>query len=245
MPWYETWFGSEVYDLVYAHRDEDDAKQLIDLLEDEIDPSSGAHILDVGCGRGRHARILARRGYAVTGLDLSAESIAEARRQARQSGLDVTFEVGDMRDPYCSACADGVVNLFTSFGYFDDDAENLEALRAMSTALQPGGWFFQDFLNAPHVRATLEPNSTQTVKGRRIHEHRWIENERTNKEIVVERNDTTETFEESVRLFTRDDLSAMYDSVGLDLIRAYGDYDGAPYTSESPRLLLYARKASD
>jgi len=241
MSWYEGWFGSDAYDLVYDHRDEAEAGRLVDLVESGIDPAPEAHIVDVGCGRGRHARTFARRGYRVTGVDLSDTAIAEARDRTR-SDLDATFVQGDMREPVCQGCADGVVNLFTSFGYFADDAENERALAAMTSALRPGGWFLQDFLNAPQVMDSLRPTDTTTVDGVTIEQHRWIENDRINKRITIDHDGDTETYRESVRLFTLDDLMTMYADVGLDLVTTYGDYDGSPYTDNSPRLLLYARR---
>jgi SAM-dependent methyltransferase len=245
MPWYEGWFGSDAYDLVYNHRDETDAQQLVDLVEREVAPAPDAHIVDVGCGRGRHARIFARRGYRVTGIDLSEAAIADARDQARAEDLDTTFVQGDMREPLCEGCADGVVNLFTTFGYFEEDAENERALAAMATALRPGGWFLQDFLNTPQVVDTLRPSDRRTVNGITIEQRRWVEDDRINKEITLSRNGDAETYRESVRLFTLDDLTAMYENVGLTLQATYGNYDGAPHTAESPRLLLYARKPEE
>lgn len=244
MAWYEDWFGSEAYKTVYDHRDEEEAEQLVDLIERIVGPEPNAHIVDVGCGRGRHARILAQRGYCVTGVDLSEDSIAEARLQADAEGLSerVSFQVGDMRDPVCNACADGVVNLFTSFGYFAEDAENERALRAMAAALAPGGWFVQDFLNAPLVVESLERSERETTDGLTIQQERWIEDGRVNKRITLEENGRTEIFRESVRLFTLDDMKRMYDRVGLELIETFGDYEGAPYSPTTPRLLLYARK---
>jgi len=245
MPWYDGWFGSDAYNLVYDHRDENEAERLVDFVERAITPADEAQILDVGCGRGRHARAFARRGYQVAGIDLSESSIAEARTRAGAEGLDATFAQGDMRDPYCEHCMDGAVNLFTTFGYFEDDAENQRALQAVATALRPGGWLLQDFLNAPRVRATLTPESTRTAHGLTIHERRWVAEGRINKEITIEQNGTTDTFRESVRLFTLDDFRAMYDAVGLELVETYGTYDGDPYTKDSPRLLLHARTPTD
>lgn len=244
MPWYEDWFGSDAYTLVYGHRDEAEAERLIDLLEREVNPVPGAHILDVACGRGRHARALARRGYRVTGIDLSTESIAEARKQARAEGLEnrLSFQQGDMREPACEACVDGVVNLFTSFGYFNDDAENERAIQAMATALRPGGWFLQDFLNKPLVVESLDPSERETPNGITIHERRWVEEGRVNKEITLDGDGVTETYRESVRLYTLADFQGMYASAGLELVDTFGDYEGAPYSPTSPRLLLYARK---
>jgi len=246
MSWYEDWFWSDAYTQVYDHRDEAEAEQLVDLIQREINPSPTAHILDIGCGRGRHARVLARRGHRVTGVDLSDAAIAEARSAAADEGLDdvTSFQVGDMRDPVCEDCADGVVNLFTSFGYFQDDAENEQVLRAMTTALRPGGWFLQDFLNAPVVADSLGASTHEAEDGLTIHQDRWIEDGRVNKEITIEHADGTETFHESVRLYTLHDLKEMYTAVGLELVTLLGNYDGDEYApDESPRLLLHAVNA--
>ena len=247
MSWYEEWFWSDAYTRVYDHRDEEEAEQLVDLIEHEMSPAPNAHLLDIGCGRGRHTRTLARRGYRVTGIDLSEKAIEAARAEAADEGLDATtsFHVGDMREPVCDGCADGVVNLFTSFGYFEEDAENERALAAMTTALRSGGWFLQDFLNAPVVADSLGASERETEDGITIHQDRWIEDGRVNKKITIHHDGQTDTFEESVRLFTLYDLKEMYARVGLDLVELFGDYDGGDYKpDESPRLLLHARKAS-
>jgi SAM-dependent methyltransferase len=240
MPWYDSWFGSDAYELVYRHRDADEARAIIDLVESCTRPEPGARVLDVGCGRGRHSIELARRGYHATGIDLSEASIEEAREAAAEADVDVTFDVGDMREPYCDGCMDGVVNLFTTFGYFQDDAESERAIRAMTTALRPGGWLVQDFLNPSHVRATLVEEDTARRNGAHIRQRRWIDGGRVHKRIDVDDGETTRTFRESVRLFTRADLEAMHNRAGLSVKEVFGDYDGSPHSESSPRTILYA-----
>ena len=244
MSWYKEWFDRDEYELVYHRRDDTEAEKVIDLIERVAQPAPGATILDVGCGRGRHARSLARRGYRVTGIDLSERALERARRRAAEEGVTVTFRRGDMREPVCEACFDGVVNLFTAFGYFEDDAEHLRTIRAMTTALKPGGWLFQDFLNAPFVARTLIPEDTRVEDGIRIRQRRVIEDGRINKRIELHKNGKTLTFCESVRLLTLDDFRRFYDAAGLELMDTFGDYDGRPHTDASPRLILFARKRS-
>lgn len=247
--WYEEWFDRDEYELVYQERDAEEAEQCIDLLERAVQPTPGAAILDVGCGRGRHARSLARRGYEVTGIDLSERAIQQARQRALAENLTIRFQTGDMREPYCDGCAEGVVNLFTAFGYFENDADHFRAVNAMTTNLRPSGWLFQDFLNAPHAVRTLIPEDERTTEeGHRITQRRWIEDGRINKEITIQptTNGTgdAQTFRESVRLLTLDDFRALYAKAGLELKRTFGGYDGRPHTDEAPRLILYARLPS-
>jgi len=242
--WYEDWFSSDAYDLVYEHRDLDEAERCIDLIEREVSPHPRAHILDVGCGRGRHALILARRGFDVTGLDLSEHAIQKARERAAEAGLDIGFRIGDMREPVGVDVVDGVVNLFTTFGYFEDDDDNLRALRAMTEALRPGGWLVQDFLNVPYVHETLVSHDERTTDdGVTIRQDRAIEDGRINKDITIEHDGTTHRYAESVRLLTLYDLTAMYEAVGLEVEAVYGHYDGRTYTPDTPRCILHATLA--
>jgi SAM-dependent methyltransferase len=240
MAWYEEWFDRDEYEVVYQNRNDQEAGHLIDLIERTVAPRPGAHILDVACGRGRHALILARRGYRVVGIDLSARAIERARRRAADAGVEVEFVRSDMRTPFCDACFDGAVNLFTAFGYFEREEDHARAIGAMGASLRPCGWLVQDFLNASYVRDRLVPCDVRQEGGVQITQRRWIEHGRVNKEILLRRNGSTQTFFESVRLFTRDELEALYAAAGLRISRSFGTYDGAPYSPESPRLILVA-----
>lgn len=267
MAWYEDWFDSDLYEVVYRSRNLADAQRLADLIVRVADPSPEAPILDVGTGRGRHARVLARRGYHVTGLDLSENAIETARRRAEREGLSdrTAFVTGDMRLPHFQARFGGVVNLFSTFGYFSDEADHGRAIQAMAAALTPGGWLVQDLLNPPYVRARLVPRDNQTVSVpkasgetsaiRVVQERRIVEPEpgrpRVEKTITMTplaphgtAGDTPEgepvVFTESVRLLTPDALAPLYAAAGLETVALYGDYDGAPYSDASPRLIVHA-----
>lgn len=264
--WYEDWFDSDLYEVVYRSRNLADAERLADLIVRATGPAPEAEILDVGTGRGRHARVLARRGYRVTGLDLSENAVATARLRAEAEGLDerTAFVTGDMRLPHFQARFDGVVNLFSTFGYFSDEADHGRAVAAMAAALTPGGWLVQDLLNPPHLRAHLVPRDERTVSPpeapgvrvrgdvRIVQERRIVEPEpgrpRVEKTITLRPlADAAEpaVFTESVRLLGPEDLAPLYAAAGLETVALYGDYDGAPYSPEAPRLIVHAVARGD
>jgi SAM-dependent methyltransferase len=259
MSWYRDWFDSEAYEVVYRERDLTDARRLIHLIERAARPEPGARILDVACGRGRHARLLATLGYRVTGIDLSPNAIRTARERAAREGLDVEFQVADMRDLPFEGAFDGIVNLFTSFGYFDDDAQHQAAIAQMARAVVPGGFLVQDFMNAERAAATLVPEDERTTAADgigtvTIHQRRWLAEgpggRRINKRIDLtcyehpEGEPDTFTFTESVRLLERSDFERMYAAAGMEIEAAFGDYDGAPPSPDAPRLILLARRTA-
>jgi SAM-dependent methyltransferase len=245
MAWFKDWFDREEYDLVYHRRDVREARMMVDLIVSTIGLHEGASVLDVACGRGRHAIELAGRGLDVVGLDLSHRAIEKARLEADAAGVSARFVKADMRVPFCEGCFDCVVNLFTAFGYFDTREEHVEALRSMATSLAPDGWFVQDFLNAELVRSTLRPRDEHIENGVRIIQERWIEDDRVKKHIVVIRDGEQHSFNESVALFDLADLKAMYREAGLSIHCIFGSYEGEPYSSQSPRLILFSRHNND
>lgn len=246
MSWYEDWFNSDGYELVYDDRDLTEAEQLADLIERSVDPEPRAEILDIGTGRGRHARVLARRGYSVIGLDIAEEAIITARERSRNEGLtheQISFVQGDMRLPHFHIRFDGVVNLFTSFGFFEDEDDHQKAISAMVVAIKQGGWLVQDFLNVPYVRTHLVPESEKMNGEVHVRQQRWIEADRVKKRITLSRNGGVHTFVESVRLLTSSDFRHMYAEAGLEIVDTFGNYDGSPHSDVSPRLILVARKS--
>ncbi len=243
--WYEAWFDRDEYELVYRHRDDNEADKAIALIEEAIDPPPRSTILDVGCGRGRHAIRLAERGYEVTGLDLSPRSLEVARRRASEAGVHVDFVEGDMRDRVCAECFDGAVNLFTAFGYFENEVDHGRAITAIAASIKPGGWFFQDFLNPSFVRKRMVTEDRRTDGDVEIVQRRSLGDGRIRKEIVLRHDGEAYEFHESVRLLEHADFERLYGAAGLSIIATYGDYDGHFFTAESPRMIMLSRKASE
>src|SRR3954469_10245429 len=169
MEWFEEWFGED-YLRLYPHRDDADAERAVSLIRRTLPFQPGWRVLDVACGAGRHARAFTSAGARCFGLDLSATLL----RLARQI-TDAPLVRADMRYlPIRPGSVDLTVNLFTSFGYFERDAEHAAALGEMISTVRPGGWFVIDFLNPASFRRGLVPEETIEVAGSEVHVSRSV-----------------------------------------------------------------------
>ncbi len=240
--WFEQWFGEE-YHALYPHRDEEDARRVVALVRRAAPWREGDRVLDLACGAGRHAAEFERLGARVAGFDLSPAMLRRARGRAR-----ATLVRGDMRAlPFRAGSFALAVNLFTSFGYFRDDAEHRVVVEQVAAVLVPGGRFVLDYLNAEQVRRSLRMAQEVTTGagggaggavriGRRISDDgRYVIKE-------IEIPDEGRGFQERVRLFTPADLKALITAAGFDVERSYGDYDGRPVTADSSRAILVGRR---
>ena len=249
--WYKTAFRYD-YLRVYPHRNDEEARRQVDFLLECLDIAPPCDVLDLGCGDGRHSLELTRRGYRVTGLDLSGELLERARRRTAEEGLDITFIQGDMRDPPGTSAFDLVVNFFTSFGYFREDEENARVLEAISRSLRPGGWFLMDYLNREYVISTLVPADSRTLGGMEVEQRRWITGDptaagdhvRINKHVRIREEGTERSYDESVRMYTLEELDAMMDRAALKVTQTYGDFDGSPVGNDTPRNILIGSGSS-
>lgn len=238
--WFKVWFDTEYYHILYNHRDEQEAKEFIENLCKRLHLPSQAHVLDLACGRGRHARILAEHVGLVTGLDISAYSIQYALEHKTPG---VQYFVHDMRKPYGHQVYDGVFNLFTSFGYFDTLDDHLITLENIEKSLKPGGFFVLDYLNARAVKNGVIPNQTVEISGIRFEISRFIEDEKVVKQIVVHDKGRIYTFFERVQLFDATLLQNLITQVGLEIQELFGNIHLDPFEeAKSPRVILIAKK---
>jgi 2-polyprenyl-3-methyl-5-hydroxy-6-metoxy-1,4-benzoquinol methylase len=242
--WFKAWFNHPAYLKLYAHRSLEEAEQTIATLLKFISVQKpNPKALDIACGSGRHAVALAENGFQVTANDLSSTLLAEAKKLAESKNLTLTFTQIDMREIAFEEEFDVIVQLFTSFGYFENDDEDKIVLQNVARALKPGGWYVLDFLNEHLVRNTLQPESRRTLDTLDVFEQRMIFGERVVKSITLRENGETHRFIESVRLYSKEELTAMLTAVGLRLHHYLGDYHGAEFHQEtSPRLILIAQK---
>jgi 2-polyprenyl-3-methyl-5-hydroxy-6-metoxy-1,4-benzoquinol methylase len=243
--WYRDWFRDSNYLTVYQHRDTQEAEQMLALIERTIEHSLDESILDLGCGSGRHSISLAKRGYQnITGIDLSPTLLEVAKKTAEEEGLSVRFEQHDMRHIPDEWKFDLVINLFTSFGYFETDEENAEVINGMCKALKPGGWLVMDFFNSHWLRHNLVAHDERIMPdGKRLEQTRWIENGRVEKRLLLRSTSEAVEFVESVRMFTLEEFKQMFAQNGLVLKHLFGGYDGSEFNeANSNRLIMFAQR---
>lgn len=232
--WYTSWFNTPYYHTLYKDRDYEEAEQFMENLTQKLGLTPGDKILDLACGRGRHSIKLHKLGFRVTGVDLSPKSIQHAK-QFETAGLE--FIVHDMCEPLDRKFA-AVFNLFTSFGYFEQEADNLRTIKAIKKELEPNGYGVIDFLNVPYSIANLVPKETKTVNGIEFNIQREYKNKYIYKHIAFTDNQNY-NYTERVSALTLEDFKRMFNEVGVKLKYTFGNYSLASYKAySSPRLIL-------
>ncbi|MFZ1687827.1 MAG: methyltransferase domain-containing protein [Flavobacteriales bacterium] len=237
--WFKEWFGTPYYALLYGNRDEQEAKAQVDGALALTGLKPGDHVLDMACGRGRHVRWFTERGMRVTGFDVNADAITAARRAA--PGADL--HVHDMRAPFAEGAFDLVVNLFTSFGYFEKRSDDLLVLRAVHTALKPGGSLLIDFMNTPKVIAGLVAKEERAVGEVRFTMTRRVHEGMVEKSIRVSDRGIKHQYMERVMALTPEEIVSMAEQCGFRVAGRFGDFEGNPYDVErSERFVLWVKR---
>jgi 2-polyprenyl-3-methyl-5-hydroxy-6-metoxy-1,4-benzoquinol methylase len=240
LDWFKNWFDSFYYHKLYRHRNTEEAREFIDNIINYIEPPAQSRVLDLACGKGRHSIYLNSKGYDVVGVDLSQNSIDIANQSANES---LHFQQMDMRYLECSNPFHLVVNLFTSFGYFNHSSENLDVLNGVHHVLQPNGILVIDFLNATKVIQNLVPEEIQTIDGIQFVINRFVENNTVVKTISVTDNEQEHHFQERVSMFELSDFEDMLSQTGFKLLNHFGDYQLNQFKANaSDRLIIIAQK---
>ncbi|RYZ58533.1 MAG: class I SAM-dependent methyltransferase [Chitinophagaceae bacterium] len=242
--WYKEWFDSDYYHKLYYNRDEKEAQAFIDRLLQYLQPAPQSRMLDAGCGRGRHSRYLAAKGYDVTGIDLSFRSIAYAQ-QFESDNLQ--FYQQDMRLPSWINYFDYAFNFFTSFGYFHTRREHEDAVRTLVANIKHGGTLLFDYLNVHFAEEHLVNNEVKTVEETDFEIHRWHDATHFFKRIVI-RDSALQNpveFTEKVAKLSLGDFTDMLSFYKVQVQDVFGDYNlGAYGVNTSPRLIVVAKKAA-
>ena len=241
-PWFEEWFDSPYYHVLYSHRDNEEAAAFLDLLSEQLQLPHASRILDLGCGKGRHARHLHSKGYNVTGVDLSQRNI-EYCRQFEEAGLE--FYVHDMRRLLRINYYHAVLNLFTSFGYFEQDHQNDLVIQAASKSLLTGGQLVIDFMNVHRAMKELQPEQTVIRDNIEFHIRKSIKGSYLIKDISFTDKGSSFRFREEVRLLEEKEFRTYFEKAGLQVEKMFGDYRLNSFEAEtSPRLIFIVRKSN-
>ena len=246
MAWFETWFDTPYYHILYKDRDFAEAENLITLLINYLKIQKDSKIIDLACGKGRHSVYLNKMGFEVLGLDLSQQSI-EHNKQFENSSLK--FEVHDMRDEILSELstqkADAVFNLFTSFGYFEDENDDRKVFQSISNILKNDGYFVLDFLNAKWVENTLVREEIISKEGIDFTIKKKIEDQHVIKDISFKDNGEDLHFFEKVKLHTFEEMHVYAAEFNLERVQVFGDYHLNEFDLESsPRCINVFKKKS-
>lgn len=234
--WYASWFDTPYYHILYKDRDYAEAQLFMDNITGYLNLPEQAKILDLACGKGRHSVYLNQIGFDVTGADLSENSIAEAKKSENDT---LHFCVHDMRERFDGQQFDAVFNLFTSFGYFENDADNLKTLVAIRDSLNEYGFGVIDFMNAGNVINNLVPSETKTVDDIDFHINRYYADGHIYKEIDFEDDGCQYHFTEKVQALTLSDFEAMMAQSGIHLLDIFGDYKLHKFSAkDSERLIM-------
>lgn len=241
MDWFENWFGSPFYKILYQNRDECEAHDFTVELINHIKPAAGSSMLDIACGEGRFAIHLAEMGYDVTGIDISPSSIEHAK--AHEAG-NLHFYVQDMRFPFYINYFDFAFNFFTSFGYFKYDRDNRMAARAFAGALKKGGILVIDYLNYRKVLKGMVTEANIERGGINFHIKKRIENKHILKDIeFVDQEGFPRQYTEKVATFSLEDFRVMFADAGMTMLETFGDYKLGPYDAEeSTRMIMIFKK---
>ena len=242
--WFESFFGEdyfEIYrDVLSPERTESETEAIASLLG----LRSGARILDLACGHGRHSIGLAERGFSVTGYDLSRVFLDYAEADARARGVEVDWVKGDMRALPFDGCFDAVINVFTAFGYFDDPQDDLRSLRGIRQSLAPGGKFLLETLHRDGLVPRFLPQRAEKTSGGGIvmHEQSWdLARNVIDDQITFVRPDGTRAeYSTSVRMRSLHEFRSLLEAAGLPVTSWHGGLDGSALELNSRRLALVA-----
>lgn len=233
--WYASWFDTPYYHILYKDRNHREAAVFMNSLTNHLNLKENDTILDLACGRGRHSKYLYRQGFDVTAVDLSVESIDYAKQYEKPR---LHFEVHDMCLPYPKQF-DAVFNLFTSFGYFENEIDNLRTIKAIKAELKPSGHGVIDFLNVELAIANLVPSEKKKIGDIVFYIEKYVEEGYIIKDIRFNDQGQDYFFTERVKALTLEDFESYFKEAEIVLINVFGSHKLEDFDKDtSERLIL-------
>jgi cyclopropane fatty-acyl-phospholipid synthase-like methyltransferase len=237
--WFKSWFDTDYYHKLYKNRDEKEANTFIDNLITKLELNQNAEILDLGCGKGRHAFKMSHHFKSATGIDLSKNSIQIAKKLVKRN---LNFQTGDMRNFNLNTKYDYIFNLFTSFGYFENFEENSLVLNNCNNHLNTNGLLFIDYLNPKKVVKTLIEKENKIIDNTSFTILKRIEGDFVIKNIQINDNNKKVEFFEKVQLIDLEMFSEILKKSSFSLVQTFGNYNLDDYDENSDRLIIVAKK---
>ena len=232
--WYTSWFDTPFYHILYKDRDYSEAQDFMTNLTEYLNMPEHGTIMDLACGKGRHSVFLNTLGYNVLGVDLSQNSINYAKQFENET---LKFEVHNMCEPYDGEF-DAVFNLFTSFGYFDKEEDNLNTIKAIHKNLNEYGFGVIDFMNTEYVIEHLVPEEVKVVEDISFHLKRRIENGFIIKDINFTSDGKDYHFQERVKALSLKDFEDLFEKAGVYLLDIFGDYKLNKFKNKTSERLI-------
>ena len=240
MSWFAKWFNSKYYHILYKERDKKEAEFFINNLVEYLKLKKGSKLIDIGCGKGRHANYLNSLGFDVVGIDLSPNNIAAAKKNEKSN---LHFVVQDMRKVYLEDKFDIAINLFTSFGYFNNDTDEQAAINAMAKNLKSEGILVIDFMNVKKVITNLVMSEQKSINNVVFDIQKKVENNYIIKNISIYDKEIKQKFQEKVKVLTLTDFYELITNADLKIINIFGNYKLDDFdATTSDRLILICKK---
>lgn len=236
--WFTSWFNTPYYHILYKHRNDNDAQLFMKNITQYLQLPTTAHIADLPCGKGRHAVFLNSLGYKVTGGDLSENSIKHAKQFENNN---LKFEVWDMRNPLQKKY-EAIFNLFTSFGYFEADSEDITVLKSMKNGLKKDGYLVLDFLNVTKLRESIVKKETKKIDNIEFKIQREIKNGFILKHISFFADGKHHNYTEQVKFLELEKFQQYFEEVGLEIQQIFGNYKLETFEAKTSDRLIFVLK---
>ncbi|HLF78823.1 MAG TPA: class I SAM-dependent methyltransferase [Dehalococcoidia bacterium] len=246
-PWYQAFYGRDYLEIYDFYLTSERTAQELAFIQKTLALQPGQRLLDLCSGHGRHAIPLAQTGLKVAGIDQSLEYLKMATASARDQKVNVANLHGDMRYLPFGPCFDAAINVFSSFGYLENEAEDAMVLRSVAKVLKPGGPFLIDLISREWVlRNYVESDWHEGSDGTLYLERRGFDFVESREHVtflaIAPDGSRREIPGHHIRLYTLRELVGMLDAAGLRFEQAYGGFDGQPYSVDTRRMIVLARK---
>ena len=244
--WYQDFFDNHYLDSYKELLNHFDPEKEVDFLLRAMNLPEESKVLDLCGGHGRHSIPLAKRGYEVVLLDLNKKFLDIAKKEAERKVIKLQTIQADMRDLNFDKEFDGVINLFTSFGYLETEEDNLHVLRQVYRSLKPGGKFLIDVINKKWILENYRERDWRKVDDLLVLVQRNF-NGKTSRNrvqftIIDTKNCKTYSTGQNIRLYSYPELESLFLKTGFKIVGRYGKLDGEEFNEKSLRIVLVGEK---